>query len=220
MKRTLLVSISLILICMSIIIGTTWALFTDTQEVSNHLKAGDLDVTLTRVGLTKTTLNKEGYLVTLAKDETPKDFSKATSENIFDLATNPDREVTELIVPGSKFVADMEIKNRSDVAFGYWVEIVCTDKTKGEDLAKQLKVTVKTNSSKSDFVGNGLVVRGASNGYVGELAVGEKDEFTVTVEFLDSAVKDNNISSNNLAKNEELKFDLVVHAVQLTTPKS
>ena len=214
-KTSILMSVSLILICISIIAGTTWTLFTDTQEVNNHLQAGDLDITLTRTGLTKTTLNDRGYLVTLAKDETPKDFSQATSENIFDLAKK-DGIVTELIVPGSKFVAEMEIENQSDVAFGYWIEITCKDQTKGADLAKQLKVTVRTDADQSEFVGKGLVVRGENNGYIEELAIGETGTFTVTVEFLDSAINDNQIEDNNLAKGDELKFDLVVHAVQVT----
>ena len=214
-KRSILMSVSLILICVSIIASTTWALFTDTQEVNNHLKAGDMDITLTRTGLTKTTLNDRGYLVTLEKDTTPKDFSEATSENIFDLAKTDD-VVTELIVPGSKFVAEMEIKNQSDVAFGYWIEIVCKDQTKGADLAKQLKVTVRTSADQSDFVGKGLIVRGENNGYIEELAIGMTGTFTVTVEFLDSAIEENQIENNNLAKGNELAFDLVVHAVQVT----
>ena len=41
-KRALLVSGSVILLCMTIIVGMTWALFTDTRTLTNHLKAGDL----------------------------------------------------------------------------------------------------------------------------------------------------------------------------------
>ena len=36
-KRSLLVSGAVILLAMTIIVGMTWALFTDTQLVSNHL---------------------------------------------------------------------------------------------------------------------------------------------------------------------------------------
>ena len=45
-KRALLVSASVILLCMTIIVGMTWALFTDTATVENHLQAGDLNITL------------------------------------------------------------------------------------------------------------------------------------------------------------------------------
>ena len=111
----------------------------------------------------------------------------------------------------------MQIENHSDVAFGYWIEVVCANKAEGEDLAKQLKVTINTGSDKSDFAGNGLIVKSEADGYVGELAVGETGTFTVSIEFLDSAIAENDIDSNNLAKNEKLDFDLIVHAVQLTT---
>ena len=208
-KRALLVSASVILLCMTIIVGMTWALFTDTQKVTNHLQAGDLSITLKRTELTKTTLNAQGKLVTSAPDTTTKNFSNPTDENVFGIVEG------EKIVPGTKYVAKMQIENNSDVAFGYWIEIVCTDKTDGADLAKQLKVTVNTGSDASAFVNDGLTV-GSSSNYVGELIIGATAEFTVTVEFLDSFVAENNIDHNDLAQGENLSFDLVVHAVQAT----
>ena len=208
-KRALLVSASVILLCMTIIVGMTWALFTDTQKVTNHLQAGDLSITLKRTELTKTTLNAQGKLVESAPDTTTKNFSNPTDENVFGIVEG------EKIVPGTKYVAKMQIENNSDVAFGYWIEIVCTDKTNGADLAKQLKVTVNTGSDASASVNDGLTV-GSSSNYVGELIIGATAEFTVTVEFLDSFVAENNIDHNDLAQGENLSFDLVVHAVQAT----
>ena len=208
-KRALLVSSSVILLCMTVIVGMTWALFTDTQKVNNHLQAGDLSITLKRTELTKTTLNAQGKLVTSAPDTTTKNFSNPTDENVFGIVDG------EKIVPGTKYQASMQIENHSDVAFGYWIEIVCTDKTNGADLAKQLKVTVNTGSDASASVNDGLTV-GSSSNYVGELIIGATAEFTVTVEFLDSFVAENNIDHNDLAQGESLSFDLVVHAVQAT----
>ena len=208
-KRALLVSASVIMLCMTIIVGMTWALFTDTQKVTNHLQAGDLSITLKRTELTKTTLNAQGKLVTSDPDTTTKNFSNPTDENVFGIVEG------EKIVPGTKYVAKMQVENHSDVAFGYWIEIVCTDKTNGADLAKQLKVTVNTGADASASVNDGLTV-GSSSNYVGELIIGATAEFTVTVEFLDSFVAENNIDHNDLAQGENLSFDLVVHAVQAT----
>ena len=208
-KRALLVSASVILLCMTIIVGMTWALFTDTQKVTNHLQAGDLSITLKRTELTKTTLNAQGKLVTSDPDTTTKNFSNPTDENVFGIVEG------EKIVPGTKYVAKMQVENHSDVAFGYWIEIVCTDKTNGADLAKQLRVTVNTGTDASASVNDGLTV-GSSSNYVGELIIGATAEFTVTVEFLDSFVAENNIDHNDLAQGESLSFDLVVHAVQAT----
>ena len=209
-KRALIVSDAIILLCMTIIAGTTWALFTDTQTVSNHLQAGDLKISLARTELTKRTLNSVGKLVTSDPDTTRLDFSNPTDENVFGIVEN------EKIVPGTKYVAKMEISNKSDVAFGYWVEIKCTDATAGEHLAKQLKVTVNTGTEATAFVNEGLVVKGENDGYVDELLINESKTFTVTVEFLDSDVAENNIESNDLAKGENLSFDLIIHAVQAT----
>jgi predicted ribosomally synthesized peptide with SipW-like signal peptide len=209
-KRALIVSGAIVLLALTVLIGATFALFTDTQRVTNHLRAGDLEITLKRTELTKTTLNASGKLVTSAPDKNVLNFSNPTDENMFGLAEG------EKIVPGTKYVAKMRIENHSDVAFGYWIEIVCTNKNGGEDLAKQLKVTVQTDSTSSAFVGDGLIVKGSDGGYVGELLVGSYEEFTVTVEFLDSFVADNNIANNDLAQGEYLAFDLVVHAVQAT----
>ena len=208
--RALVTSSAIILLCITIVFGMSYALFTDTQKVTNHLKAGDLRITLTRTELTKTTLNAEGKLVTSGPDTNPKNFSNPTDENVFDIVKD------EKIVPGTKYVAKMLIENNSDVAFGYWIEIVCSDKTNGEHLAKQIKATVNTGSDASAFVNDGLVVTGANGGYVGELKVGNSAEFTVTIEFLDSFAKENNIDHNDLAQGESLSFDLIVHAVQAT----
>ena len=208
-KRVLIVSGALILLCLTLIFGATLALFTDTQTVKNHLRAGDLDITLKRTELVKKTLDASGYLTWLDPDKTVVDFTGPAKENVFDIGED------ELIVPGSQFVATMQVENHSDVAFGYWIEIVCTDQQYGPDLAKQLKVTVNTGSDKSGFVADGLTVKGADDGNVGELAIGATANFTVTVEFLDSEIADN-IADNDLAQTQELYFDLVVHAVQVT----
>ena len=217
-KRSLLVSGAVILLALTVIVGMTWALFTDTQNVSNHLQAGDLSITLKRTELIKTTLNEGGYLVELPVDTTVVNFSNPTDENVFGLKTDDQGNVTEKIVPGSKFVATMEIENNSDVAFGYWIEIVCTDKTSGEDLAKQLSVIVNTGNDDESTINDGLKI-GSDRNFVDVLAIGEKGTFTVTVEFDDEgySFEDGVLGSiNDAAEGENLAFDLVVYAIQVT----
>ena len=173
--RAVLVATITMMLCIAMIAAGTYALFTDTVDVKNHLQAGDLSITLKRTELVKTTLNASGYLVedtVQSATDAAVDFTDSTTENVFGIVAD------EKIVPGSKFVAKMQLENESDVAFGYWIEIVCKDKTKGEDLAKQVKITVTTGSDNADFIGNGLIVKGANNDYLGELAVGAKTVFT------------------------------------------
>ena len=198
-KRALLISGSVILLCLTVIVGMTAALFTDDEVVNNHLRAGDLNITLVRTKLISTYLTDRGFLDTVT-DGQLKDFTNETSENVFDLNG-------AVIVPKSKYIAEMQISNESDVAFEYWIEIVYTGAADIE-LAEQISVTVNTEESKR--LNQGLMV-GSESEPIEVLAVGEAGKFTVTVEFLDL---DNSV--NNLAQGDSVTFDLIVHAVQYT----
>ena len=129
------------------------------------------------------------------------------------------------IAPGTKFEATMEITNEGNVAFGYWVSIICTDQTKAEDLAPQLTVKVYTDKDgdgtleeHESKVGNGLTV-GGPDAKIGVLGIGESESFTVLVEFDDLGYeyKDGKLrSKNDGAQTESIDFDLVVYALQET----
>lgn len=197
-----------ILLCMTLITAGTYALFTDSATVNNHLEAGSLDITLVRTNLKKTVLDETtGYLKELDEDKTVVDFSKANSENLFGLQDG------EKTVPGCKYIADMKISNDSSVAFGYWVEIKCLDGS-SIDLSKQLKVTVvlNENDQKESNVYDGLKV-GSESKFIGVLEKNEKAEtFSIIVEFIDS-------DNNNLSMDKNAYFDVVVYAVQVTEEK-
>lgn len=202
-KRSILLFVLTFLICISIIAAGSYALFTDEVTLDNHLQAGNLDVTLYRTCLVKKTLDETGHLIEREPDWTIVDYSRPNKQNALGLDG-------EKVVPGSVFTATFEIQNLSDVAFGYWIEIVCRDKSKGEDLAKQLKITVNTDSA---FVGDGLIVKAPNSAYLKTIDVGRKDKFIVTVEFLDSFITPD-LAPNDLAQGQSLDFDIVVKAVQ------
>ena len=201
-KRSVLLSVLTLLLCLAVVAAGSYALFTDEVRFEEHLQAGTLDISLIRTHLVKTTLDKDGYLDSI---EIPDDidYTKTNPENAFGLIAG------EKVVPGSKFVATFEIQNNSDVAFGYTIDIVCKNKSEGENLAKQLKVTVN-----SDDNSEGLSVTG-KNGYIEAVTIGDTATFTVTVEFVDSHAT-TGVEANNLAKNQKIYFDLVVNAIQLT----
>lgn len=201
-KRTLLVSSAIILLCLTVIVGMTFALFSDSEKVTNHLKAGKLDITLIRTSLTSTRLNEQGRLEAVTDNE-HVDFTNRNDKNVFGLEK-------AIIVPLSYFSAEMLIQNNSksaesNVTFAYWIEIVYTGTTK-INLADQIRVTVNENDSA--ILSEGLVV-GSASSPIGVLEVNESATFNVTVEFL-------NLANNNVAQGESLAFDLVVHAVQYT----
>ena len=197
--RALLLSGATILLCLTVIVGMTFVLFTDKQTVKNHLKAGDLDITLTRTKLVSTYLDRDGYLATFTDTE-EKDFSRETDENIFALDG-------ALIVPRSEYVATMKVANNSDVAFAYWIEIVYTGEPDVE-LADQIRITIDT--AKGKLISDGLMI-GSEEEPVAILGIGDSHEFSATLEFLDL---ENAI--NNAAQGDGTTFDLIVHAVQYT----
>ena len=216
-KRALLISGSVVLLCITVIVGMTWALFTDTQKVTNHLKAGDLDITFERVGLTKKMLDGNGYFKTVeySKEEAKEDFSNYTNENIFDIQDG------EKLVPLSEYTADLKITNNSDVAFKYWIEIATSEDTgtkkTDEEFAKQIEVTVTVKGDEGHPVSKRLNVGlsvGSETDEIGVLGIGDYSEVTVTVKFLDDRVTQG--IDNDTAKNDNAYFDLVVHAVQYT----
>ena len=218
-KRSVLMSVLTLLLCLALVASGTYALFSDQVTLKNHLVAGTLDITLIRTNLTTLSLdNNTGFLV---KTENPKDidFSEpanlndpnAENKNVFDITDET------LIVPGSMYSAEMQIQNNSDVAFGYWLEIVFDD-TVDLTLAEQLKITVTTvddGKSISGMLSENAGLIGGENDHIGVLAKSGAALFTITVEFCDL-----DYSVNNNAKNTSFDFDVVVHAVQVTTAPS
>lgn len=204
-KRSVLMSVLTIMLSLALFAGGTYALFTEEVTFTNHLQAGTMDVTLTRTHAETLTLDpKTGFMIRNEITD-PEPFTSANDKNVFGLSAG------ELIVPGCKYSATLNIKNdetKSDVAFDYWVQIVY----KGDltlDLANQLKISVKTDSDKTEetLLSTGLTL-GQKGAPLGTLAKGDSESFTVTVEFVD----DDKV--NNAAQSQALNFDIVVHAVQ------
>lgn len=215
-KRSVLLAVLTLMLCLALVAGGTYALFSDKVILNNHLQAGTMDITLMRTNLKTKSLNSAtGFLV---ETENPEDidFSKpydpndpnAKNKNVFDITDET------LIVPACMYSAEMQLTNNTDVAFGYWLEIVFDDKV-DLTLAEQLKITVKTvddNKSISKMLKDSAGLIGAEDDPIGILAKTGSALFTITVEFCDL-----DHSVNNNAKNTSFDFDVVVHAVQVTT---
>lgn len=204
-KRSVLMSVLTIMLSLALFAGGTYALFTEEVTFTNHLQAGTMNVTLTRTHAETLTLDpKTGFMVRNELTD-PETFTNANDKNVFGLAAD------ELIVPGCTYSATLNIQNdetKSDVAFDYWVQVIY----KGDAalaLANQLKISVKTDSNKTEetLLSTGLTL-GNKSDPLGTLAKGDSESFTVTVEFVD----DDKV--NNLAQSQALNFDIVVHAVQ------
>ena len=203
-SRVLLISCAVILICLAVVLGVTYGLFSDTETLNHHLKAGNMDITLFRTHLVTTSLDQTTGFLVKTEDPADVDFSN-TTKNVFSMSDS------SLIVPGSEYSAEMQISNNSDTAFAYWIEIRFDDK---DDLAIadqiEVKVTPEGKTIEPQKLSEGFEIGDATNP-VGILAKTASQKFTVDVKFLDvNAV-------NNAAKGQKVDFDLLVHAVQVKT---
>ena len=200
-KRTLLLSVTIFTLALVTLVGATFALFTDSVTLNTHLNAGTLDVKLVRTYLLTESINEDTGFIVRKEDDTDIDFSDVSAGNIFDVTDKT------LIVPGSKFSADLDIINNANVAFNYYIEIVF--KGGNDNLASQLKVIVDTGTKTEGYVGAGVKL-GSEERPLGTLGKGTSKSINVTVQFLD-------LSSNNEVQGKTVEFDMIVHAVQVTT---
>ena len=210
-KKLLLLSGLVILVYLSLMVGMTYALFTDSVSVKQHLQAGTLDVKLSRTNLKYCILNKDGYLEEneIGDDE---DFTALNDENIFGIAKD------SLIAPGSFFEAELKLTNNGNVAFNY--NVLMKLNTEANDLAKQLKVTIthadgKTTTAMMSELTNGIGIE------TGEMAKdATSNTFKVRVEFVNDfdynqTIEEDYINNNN-AQSKSIIFDLIVIATQAT----
>lgn len=207
----LVVALIITILCIAIIGGVTVAMLTYREEIGGVVDTGELNATVTRTGYGATLLGEDGYLAEVGKteDDTPAN----DIGNAFGL------EQGDRIVPGSELWASFEIANDETgkgVAFGWWVELVVTDEdgTNAQTLASQLTLTMtvrdtETQLTEKKLSDDGLTL-GSAEEFAGKLTPGEKATFTVTVTF-------DNTQDNNEVQDSTLYFNLIIHAVQITT---
>lgn len=213
-KRVLLLSCSVIVLCICILAGMSYALFSDSISVGNHLRAGNLKISLKRTGLEYSALNADGELdVTTITGSL--NLTTSSENNVFGIDSSNIR-----IAPGSYFDADLEIANVGNTAFTYAVSV----KLLGNDtaLTDQLKVIVtdcdgnRQEAMLSELAG-GLQID------TGKMKVGDgAQKFNVRVEFVDDVEynrgrpADEHVNNND-AQSKTAAFDLIVTATQATT---
>lgn len=208
--RTLLLASVTIMLCMALLIGGTYALWSKTVSVTNHLVAGNLDLKLERIALSKTMLDNEtGYMKTVSNTDTV-DLTTSSDVNVFGI------EESELVVPTSRYEATLKLTNNGSVAFTYQIVIKLIEVD--EELAEQLMVSV--NGVEKGYLStfnaqDGQVVVASADASAVEK--GQATTFRVKVEFKDDAAEGVTDIINNDAMNKKVEFDLIVKAVQLTS---
>ncbi len=197
----ILLAIALAVCCFALALGTTYGLYHETVSSQTHLVAGTLKATLVRHKLTTVNLGEGGEFVRTV-DDAEKDFSTNTQDNIFGITQGT------VVAPTSSFTVEMCIGNSGDVAFSYYVEVVCNSVISDTTFASMLKVSVQPErgEKREMLVSDGLNL-GGENDALGTVEAGGAENFTVTLEFLDDA-------NNNRVESKFVMFDLCIHAVQ------
>ena len=132
-KKRLLSSIATLFVCFAMLIGSTYAWFTDSASTGvNKIQAGNLDVKLlTYRGL-------EGYVdVERTPDDPLSLFSIGTSNNV---AQN--KNLDTLWEPGKTQVAFLRIENKGNLALKYQVEVQVINPSDGNNLYQALSYVV------------------------------------------------------------------------------
>lgn len=207
--RTLLMGCVMIMLSAVMIVGGSYALWSDSVSVNTHLSAGTLEVTLARTYLEKYTLGEDMYMTTTTDDETVENV-----ENLFGM------EEGELIVPTSSYAARLKLTNAGDVAIDYTIKVKTNSETSGEDLAKQVKVYIGYGEAGSVVYQEGQFLATEEDGVVSftEFVIGNgvMDATVTSTEFWVKIVFED-LPENNSAKEQELYFDLLIEATQKTT---
>jgi len=212
MRAVFLSMVAIVLSALLLVTGS-YALFTDSVSVKNHLQAGTMKVQLWRVELQNTMLNDNGELEQQNPNTTSVNFTEATNENVFGLVSG------DTIVPGTQLKAKMELRNANTVAFKYYIEIVPTkiDETTAydADFWEQLEVIVDAegNSYTKAVATDGKLTIGSETNALGPVNAGTANAptaatFTITVNF--------NEDAGNEVQDKKVAFDLIVYAVQAT----
>lgn len=201
--RVLLLSVVAVCISAALIVGGTYALFSDQVIINNHLQSGSLEIGLERVGYQICTLEDDGTLGTSANDTTVVDLTKDAS-TLFHI---------DKAVPGSWCQAEIKVTRMGDVAIDYGVRFIWNEENDAtaeqKIFAQQLRITVtQAGTEKAQFVLSEAVDVGLGSILVDD---GQQSQnFTVKVEFVDS-------DKNYIVQAISLDFDLQVYATQKIT---
>ena len=206
-KRALLTSVMALVMCVVMLVGTTFAWFTDTASTAvNKIVAGNLDVEL----LMYKKITDESYdYVNISKDKNPI-FGSDTST----VAQN--NNLNTLWEPGKTQVAYLAIENKGNLALKYKVALNVTNPVDGKDLYKVMQYAIVPDAKNDNGKVTGWTASDGKTVDVGQqpvsgevsLAVGATHYFALLVHM-------DELAGNNY-QNGKVEFDLTVYATQDT----
>ncbi len=223
MKKSIIFSAITLCLCTLVVVGGTYALFTDTVSVNYHLSAGNLKVGLDRTAFTKYVVDeKTGLMTTVVDTGEPVDLTQDANK-LF---------VIDKAVPTSWYEAELTVTNDGTTAFDYGMRIIWNNDNDvvGKDLllAEQIMITV-TSEKIADSAATGKNSEGVnyisfklseskgkdiSFGYF--LKDSSAQTFTVKAEFINNTAENNKINVGAGEEKPAVTFDVQVFATQKT----
>lgn len=207
-KRTLLASVLSLVLCITMLIGTTFAWFTDTATSNNNkIVAGNLDVQLLMYDENANATAENGKYVDISANSAPI-FGAANSQ----IAQNDSKDT--LWEPGKTQVVYLAIKNNGNLALKYQVVLDVTNPENGKNLYEAMQYVITPNAkdgvvtpwdatnARVPELGKQVVSNGEK-----ELKKGETHYFALSVHMKEEA--------GNEYQDGAIDFDLNVLATQL-----
>ena len=186
-KKTLLTSVLSLVLCMAMLIGTTFAWFTDSvTSGKNRIQAGNLDVAMS-------------YKNTSMKDY--EDVEKPTSPDFFK-DINGDQILWE---PGAVAYANFKVDNLGTLALKYSLQTIiagCNYTAEGKSLADVL--TVKVMPEEKTYTTRELAIADAkgstdtleSFAHVNDNLVAKKSDYFTVILYWEPGANDNDFNVN------------------------
>ena len=195
-KRALLSSVVAMLVCITMLIGTTFAWFTDkVTSGGNKIQAGNLDVQL------------------LMHDGTNYVDISDNASPIFGTGSIAQKNNAETLwEPGKTQVAYLAIKNNGNLALKYKVALDVTNVRKNLYEVMEYAITPDATNENpvTDWTSGNSVVEGTQVVATDvSLPVGATHNFALSVHMKEDA--------GNTYQNGEVDFDLTVYAAQLSS---
>ena len=183
-KKIILSSILSLVLCLSVIAGATFALFTSESGVNVAINSGKVEVSAHAENLylySPTCINTDGTVADGTNAATGTTFQNGGTATI----TNGNEIVLDRMTPGDKVTFDIVVKNNSSVTIQYQTKIALDALDKGIDLFSGLKVTLEKDRVSTEYDGMTAYSQWATL-----KATGEVERTTVTIELPTKAGKE------------------------------
>lgn len=150
-KKVLITSVVTIILCLCLIAGSTFALFTSTASVNVAVTSGTVDVTATIEGLQTWSLEDEQHTVATSRNGK---FSNGGSAKIED-----GKLIIDRMTPGDVVKFTIKVIDNSNVAARFRVsgQTIANNIALNQDLAPALEITTNVAGTKHYFNDQGVM---------------------------------------------------------------